>query len=208
MMDRNLGATSVVPVWMGAETTDYSTYGLYYQWGRKDPFPYIGSIVPSGVIKTYDHSNSVEYSVQNPTVVSVDWNNRESTWSIDKTMYDPCPSGWRVPDPSAWSGWIHEMVNAGYQESYKSVMAPFSTPMAYYPNTDRVEGYSTSQSAYNDNMCMWTTDPKQELYSHRQWDTFEFTDWSDDVRLVVRCMKEQKMDSGDNEGYTGSEYEW
>lgn len=208
MMDRNLGATSVIPIWNGAETTDYTTYGLYYQWGRKDPFPYIGSIVPSGVIKTYDHSNSVEYSVQNPTVVSVGWNNRESTWSTDKTMYDPCPSGWRVPDPSAWSGWINEMVNAGYQESHKSVMSPFSTPMAYYPNTDRVEGYSTSQSAYNDNIFMWTTDPKQELYSHRSSDTFEFTDWSDDVRMVIRCMKEQKMDSGDNEGYTGSEYEW
>lgn len=31
VLDRNLGATSVTP-------GDYRSYGLYYQWGRKDPF--------------------------------------------------------------------------------------------------------------------------------------------------------------------------
>ncbi len=31
ILDRNLGATSVTP-------GDVSSYGLYYQWGRKDPF--------------------------------------------------------------------------------------------------------------------------------------------------------------------------
>ena len=32
MMDRNLGATSVTP-------KDQNAYGVWYQWGRKDPFP-------------------------------------------------------------------------------------------------------------------------------------------------------------------------
>ncbi len=209
MMDRNLGATSVIPVPMTAENSDYTAYGLYYQWGRKDPFPFLGNIAPNSVIQTFDYNNSVEVSIQNPTTVYVSpvWID-DTMWQSSKTMYDPCPAGWRVPDPSAWDGWINKMVNKEYNSFYKSVMYPFSTPMAYYPNADRVEGYSNWPGAFNDNIFMWTTDRTRELYSHSGWDTFEYTDYGDDVRMPVRCMKEQKVESGDNEGYTGSDYDW
>lgn len=208
MMDRNLGATSVIPDYQGAETTDYSAYGLYYQWGRKDPFPYLGSIVPLDVVQVSGDSYTVDHSVQNPTVASDMWSTEDDLWDSSKTMYDPCPAGWRVPDPSAWNGWINQMVNAGYKESYKSVMSPYSTPMAYYPNSDRVEGYSNWPNALNDNILIWSTNRNQDLYSHSGWDTFEFSNWGDNCRIPVRCMKEQDVESGDNEGYTGSDYEW
>ena len=209
LMDRNLGATTVRPVDMSAENTDYSAYGLYYQWGRKDPFPFLGSVAPNAVIQTLDYNNAVEVSVQNPTTVYVSplWID-DTMWQSSKTVYDPCPLGWRVPDPSVWNGWINQMVNKEYNAFYKSVIYPYSTPLAYYPNTDRVEGYSNWPGAFNDNIFMWTTDRTKELYSHSSWDTFEYTNYADDVRMVVRCMKEQKMESGDNEGYTGSDYEW
>ena len=100
------------------------------------------------------------------------------------------------------------MVNAGYKESYKSVMSPYSTPMAYYPNSDRVEGYSNWPNVLNDNILIWSTNRNQDLYSHSGWDTFEFSNWGDNCRIPVRCMKEQDVESGDNEGYTGSDYEW
>ena len=137
-----------------------------------------------------------------------DWNPYDNLWKSSKTIYDPCPTGWRVPDPSAWNGWINEMVNQEYNPSYKSVMSPYSTPMSYYPNSDRVVSNSDWPNAFNDNIFMWTTDRTKELYSHSGWDTFEYNDSGDNFRMVVRCMKEQNVESGDNEGYTGSDYDW
>ncbi len=39
MMDRNLGATGVLYDLPTTKAQNYPTYGLFYQWGRKDPFP-------------------------------------------------------------------------------------------------------------------------------------------------------------------------
>ena len=109
MMDRNLGATSATPGDVGA-------LGLMYQWGRKDPF--LGSSsISEGVIAastitwpsyvSSDASNgTIEYATANPTTfigynsINFDWQyNQDNTrWQSEKTVYDPCPAGWRVPD--------------------------------------------------------------------------------------------------------------
>ena len=116
MMDRNLGATSATPGDVGA-------LGLLYQWGRKDPF--LGSSAISGynVAKSTitwpspvpsDASNgTIEYAVSHPTAFITyntynnDWyytgnNTTDNTrWTESenaKSVYDPCPAGWRVPD--------------------------------------------------------------------------------------------------------------
>ena len=123
MMDRNLGATSATPGDVGA-------LGLLYQWGRKDPFLSGGSIWyssfgnqtkaastlswPSPV--TSDSSNgTIDYAVKNPTTfikgvegTNYDWvySNRDNTlWKSGKTIYDPCPPGWRVPDGGGNGVW-------------------------------------------------------------------------------------------------------
>lgn len=106
-MDRNLGATST------------TSYGLYYQWGRKDPFP--GSVPEEKVsIVTPSVSNNLETAIQNPdkfyasTTRTFDWigmvqnNNLWSTANGEKSAYDPCPFGWRVPianDDTSGSPW-------------------------------------------------------------------------------------------------------
>lgn len=208
MMDRNLGATSVIPDYQGAETTDYSAYGLYYQWGRKDPFPYLGSIVPLSAVQTEDYCDTVEGSYKNPTTVYVSpvWLD-DTMWQSSKTMYDPCPTGWRVPDPSAWNGWDNEMTN--YWDNYKIVQNPYSTPTAYYPYTDRVEGWNTWPSALSESVFVWSVDRTENLYAHGSWGWFSNNDDThDESRMPVRCMKEQNVESGNNEGYTGSDYEW
>ena len=117
MMDRNLGATSATPGDVGA-------LGLLYQWGRKDPFLGSSSISSSTLAKStitwpsavYSDSSkgTIAYATANPTTFiksnnNFDWyytgsysystdNTRWTTSSSAKSIYDPCPSGWRVPD--------------------------------------------------------------------------------------------------------------
>ena len=113
MMDRNLGATSATPGDVGA-------LGLFYQWGRKDPFLGSSSISSStqakstitwpSAVSTSSSRGTVSYVTANPTtfvhVFSAlnDWHysSRDNTlWTTSdktKSIYDPCPAGWRVPD--------------------------------------------------------------------------------------------------------------
>ena len=109
MMDRNLGATSATPGDVGA-------LGLLYQWGRKDPF--MGSCAKEGTTlatstgswTTIESSQTVDYAEENPMTyigsASGEWctgtvaNESDYTkrWmESKKTMYDPCPVGYRVP---------------------------------------------------------------------------------------------------------------
>lgn len=116
MMDRNLGATSATPGDVGA-------LGLLYQWGRKDPFLGSSSISSSTLAKSTitwpfrvssnSTNGTIEYATANPTTFieyngsNYDWyytgnssadNSRWTTSATTKSIYDPCPSGWRVPD--------------------------------------------------------------------------------------------------------------
>ena len=116
MMDRNLGATSATPGDVGA-------LGLLYQWGRKDPFLGSSSISSNTIAKSTitwpsavvsDSSNgTIEYATSHPTTFitynssNLDWyytgssstdNTRWTTSDKTKSIYDPCPAGWRVPD--------------------------------------------------------------------------------------------------------------
>ena len=115
VMDRNLGAVS-------REMRDGAdTYGLYYQWGRKDPFP--AAVVAKGMYTNPERT--LAYAVEHPRQAfkpvayravydAYDWYNvhRDSTnhalWGnpdfeyihplkdMVKTIYDPCPAGYVV----------------------------------------------------------------------------------------------------------------
>ena len=123
MMDRNLGATSATPGDVGA-------LGLLYQWGRKDPFLGSSSIWSNSSAKStiswpsYAESNSntgtIAYATANPTTFitynssNYDWyytgssstdNTRWTTSETSKSIYDPCPAGWRVPDGGSNGVW-------------------------------------------------------------------------------------------------------
>ncbi len=115
LMDCNLGA-------LQKTSGNQNVNGFYYQWGRKDPFPG-GKVVYNSSGVTYSMSissfpkgvNNFPNSFTNPTKYyfyndadnsknSHDWigdtdNQRSNLWSDgpDKTVYDPCPVGWRVP---------------------------------------------------------------------------------------------------------------
>ena len=105
IMDRNLGALYVAAT---GGTPDYNTHGLYYQWGRKDPF-YSDRIkgAPSGALSTTnvaDVGTSTDNTISHPTVfyhyTGKNWNSSQiaTLWeNSGKTEYDPCPVGYRVP---------------------------------------------------------------------------------------------------------------
>lgn len=105
IMDRNLGALNVAP----ASSPTIDTYGLYYQWGRKDPFA-AGMEVSSSVFESISAASGidVDYATAHPTTRIKgaestglgNWNNSDiaTLWENEgKTIYDPCPPGYRVP---------------------------------------------------------------------------------------------------------------
>ena len=127
MMDRNLGA--LVAAKAEATLIDPTSYGLMYQWGRKDPFT--GSGVAKGnTLATIAGAPdvvapdqiSLADAIANPRLLghtnNGDWciTPDNTLWSDDeKTIYDPCPAGYRVPagktsyllfdNPSTQVGW-------------------------------------------------------------------------------------------------------
>ena len=145
-MDRNLGATTA--------TEDVLTsYGLYYEWGRKDPFPASSTVLLNGYVESGGPVNATTYvrntrysdvfkTVNNSTYTtrgneiallrrqpmtyvtytagSYSWfvlpgetaSTPSQVWkdegvelwgvnlagsSVTKSVYDPCPPGWKVP---------------------------------------------------------------------------------------------------------------
>jgi len=114
ILDRNIGALSAVP-------NDPLSNGFFYQWGRKDPFAgsaksYLasgGQFFKLTAARTTVASESVsateDYAIEHPTtfITASDGNwlrkNVKTLWGTSKTIYDPCPPGWKVPAISDWS---------------------------------------------------------------------------------------------------------
>ncbi len=131
MMDRNLGATT-------ADAGEVGALGLLYQWGRKDPFLGSSSISNSTEAKStkswpsaVDASTSkgnVEYATKNPmTFIAAgssseyDWHyssRNNDLWKSSKTIYDPCPAGWRVPDGGDNGVWSKASATDGWGFDY------------------------------------------------------------------------------------------
>lgn len=158
MMDRNLGATSATPGDVGA-------LGLLYQWGRKDPFLGSSSISsstlakstitwPSAVVSS-SATGTVDYAISNPTTFvksssfPFDWhyssrdNNLWTTSDKSKSVYDPCPSGWRVPDGGDNGIWS----NAGfddttYDSTNEGISFSISSPSKTWYPASGSRGYS------------------------------------------------------------------
>lgn len=132
LLDRNLGATK--GQWTDASDDALDTYGLYYQWGRKDPSMgpatwnyrmkslvtstyYDFSLEPKNAaeVKKIDRP-TLKDGVENPMYLILPnsqtnnyyfnwmyddmdflWGSIEGSDKIHKTIYDPCPFGYRVP---------------------------------------------------------------------------------------------------------------
>lgn len=185
-MDRNLGALSATP-------GDISSWGLYYQWGRKDPFPAglpemsyaagyefrtVRGADKKGMTLGYATANPTHYIVGEELWISglgydyKDWllvhnynlwgNASTSTNSYidasDKSIYDPCPPGWKLPDRGAWKNAGITVLRMNRAEGGVYLLYNQADDQAYYPFTGCLNGDSGKpvkpKAAY-----YWSTSP-------------------------------------------------
>ena len=188
MMDRNLGALSVIPA---GNEVDFGAYGLFYQWGRKDPFtiPGRGVTAPADAITAVSQNlSSIEETIANPTVVYDDsyWGDDQTLWGSHKTKYDPCPVGWRVADETVWDGISNE--NFQSLDTHRIISEPYSTPQAYYPLAGYGDG-TQNHHWYNNYVLLWTSSWR-EVYRVHRTDYIDRPIYDVDQRMSVRCMKD------------------
>lgn len=135
----SLNGATLMAMNLGAEcnsngSTDsksvFNSYGLYYQWGRKEPFvgpknydfplnedhamtDFEGDEVYMSYVESTDAEGTISWASENPLSIikgrkenGYDWlynGHDNSLWSATtKTENDPCPAGWRVPDVSIY----------------------------------------------------------------------------------------------------------
>ncbi|MBP1593355.1 MAG: hypothetical protein H6Q12_373 [Bacteroidetes bacterium] len=208
-MDRNIGAKST--------TVGTDSWGLLYQWGRKDPFPHavgggtssqsaiyndqgvaytIGKGSPTNLITSIKNPGTYYGSVADtynwdwlsPADASL-WSGGDGTTPVDaKSVYDPCPPGWRVPSYAAtlspWNGLAttNGTFNGGWI---------WSTP-GYYPAAGYIH---ESNSAYEDATTVgyyWTATTTSTAAYLMQINSTAITQSSRGkaCALSVRCIKE------------------
>lgn len=109
------------------------SYGMYYQWGRKDPFVGPSAYRGTGTAAMYNSDNRTvrmslqertadrgkwEYTDRNPMTFlyaednadNKDWmwvqdaDYNKPRWGETRTVCDPCPAGWRVAPAAAFEG--------------------------------------------------------------------------------------------------------
>ncbi len=157
VMTRNLGAWADVA---DTDSTSWASSGVYYQWGRKDPFvggtqymwtvdQYMYDAEGDWVGVKYAASSSsvgtINYAVAHPmtyiygvTKSDYDWlyaKRDGSLWnSTTKTLYDPCPAGWIVA-PSTTFDFSSEDVVGDYVRGWE--VAVGGDAQSYYAAAGR-----------------------------------------------------------------------
>ncbi len=167
MQDRNIGATSTT-------LKDQNTYGCFFQWGRKDAFPRPAhSDRPTGSpynseesvlyekVESTAENGTISYSVRNPKtrlLAAQDWlfaernnalwGNLNGTTTVGigvKTVYDPCPEGYRVPEAMSFSAmeWQFNKAECDANYGYTFITDGGSTTTTYPTG-----GYVTKNEAF------------------------------------------------------------
>ncbi|WP_419522549.1 DUF4906 domain-containing protein [Alistipes finegoldii] len=194
-MDRNLGAMS----------EGLTQRGLYYQWGRKDPFIYPENATSATTPKTTynlegypfevrgnigsDYTTllpgyTIDWATAHPTTVMVRpfkktgcidswllvtnpnlWGNATSgsiaSAKSKKSIYDPCPPGWKVPDRAAWDTSAFKCCDYKLQYGMNMYYNSSNAKTAFYTYNGYLNGengqwqyQSLASGAY-----VWTNEP-------------------------------------------------
>lgn len=184
LMDRNLGALERTVTGSAAKV---ESFGLLYQWGRKDPFlgakrnnsgskALVAGAAPYATDGDGDGDDlskiTLAQSIAHPTLLGhrqgQDWvtPSDNTLWRDDaKTIYDPCPVGYRVPpykddqplnssDISSQAGWVDGDTSLKYFTlgSPDAAVFPYC---GYYD--DWGLPFGSSVASYGGRIAMWTS---------------------------------------------------
>ena len=209
MMDRNLGATSVTPGDVGA-------LGLLYQWGRKDPF--LGSSSISGgiagstitwpsAVSSDSSTGTVDYVTSHPTTFitrndsNYDWyytgssSTDDTRWQSDKTIYDPCPAGWRVPDGGSSGVWnTAGFADTSFDSSNEGINFSISSPSStWYPASGSRGGSGGALYDVGSRGNYWSVTPSSSyayyLYFRSSGEVYPTDSSGRAAGLSVRCLQ-------------------
>lgn len=157
--------------------------GFLYQWGRKDAFSAAtGSyasfaFVPAllTAFNTVTGIHTMAYTIANPTshINNGDANSWMPQEEYDKhpwmdgikTIYDPCPAGWRVPTSDDQNG-MSGLPGTGFSNSINEFGNPNS---GYYR--------SSTQTTY------------PSAYAYRQ--NGERNNWGTNPAMAIRCVRDE-----------------
>lgn len=180
MMDRNLGATT-------SDTELVGSMGLLYQWGRKDPFLGSSSMskavpaVSTGVCSV--SSSYVQLLKYDPMVfyTNRDYLSNDPFWNSNKTVDDPCPSGWRVPDGGEDGIWAVAGISSNH---------PLENE---YPAVSFIDAQN-GQLSYYGVSYYWSATPSSAAggigHAHCYQFGYPADVYSKAAGLAVRCQKD------------------
>ncbi len=159
VMDRNLGA--LVATTESDTQIDVLSYGMVYQWGRKDPFTAAGEF-NSETQATYAGEAeevapgqiTLAEAIAHPRLMghinNGDWINDPNNdfWNeLEKTIYDPCPPGYRVPNRTGdfWAGDLSAQTGWGINAT--AGWLKIGSPAAVFPIAGYRDDYSVGGMA-------------------------------------------------------------
>ena len=195
IMDTNLGA-------VGPGTGSLQPVGLLYQWGRKDPFPapyHVGystmmCFQPAGVI-TYEAKSdaTLDYTLSHPGTfidVTTKWeaSANNGVWAAEKTIYDPCPPGYRVPTLTemsdltlgAWDGTYYRYTESATDYHFHATSRSYYSSKGTHVNETAHTGYYWTSQHANGNLAQMVT------FSSSQAGTIG--GGSKSIGVAVRCV--------------------
>jgi hypothetical protein len=177
LMDRNLGALVAATE---AEGAPVESFGLTYQWGRKDPYPGPKAVntssnatVAGKALEVAAAQITLEESIANPTLMghkdNEDWLSTpdNTLWNNDaKSMYDPCPPGYRVPacDPEQpmWSSDLSTV--AGWGVDADKYLFKMGNPAAVFPFAGNRDDYGVGSMTHAyDRAVIWAAQNENDV---------------------------------------------
>lgn len=215
-MDRNLGANSVIP-------GNNDAVGLYYQWGRKDPFS--GNISDNYFrAMTVDASENLSHTIKYPWIFycgtannHYDWfsccddKHKDDLWGGEnantmsaKTVFDPCPAGWRVPawqnNVSPWQG-LPNVVSYNQGGVFFSNMGYYPVSGYYFePNYIPWSGGENLSSIYRSGGLFWSATANDDDNDKEAHDLYlhYYDNWYWDVMTTVKTEDASHRAAGFN----------
>ena len=211
-------------------------YGRYYQWGRKYGQGYYGDCdldeswedphMVEGLPNSLDYAQSEEQ--RNTYFCCIytgdgyenngDWlvgDPNHLLWTKPKTEYDPCPSGWRVPDQDEmdvlianYSDWTAHQAQLGRWFSGATAIEAAGAGKVFLPASGWVDGgfatdrepnvFAYSAASGRDfEAIYWTATGisgegrcSYEMKFQKKSSSIKTSEWSRSTGASVRCIKE------------------